>query len=256
MSPHVLHFTENILTFVPFGASLRGTFVCGGKNKQKAFTQFWTFQSLTFPPSRWAEGGQARAFAAAVLLLLAATAACSVAAQKMSKNSLNCPLLLLTAWWPTLFHWHLVPSPVNCCWRPASQDFLKIRFVLQRNQIFLGREILFPNLTNPFEAGDSESVAGMRLTGSLGFPDRRLRGTTRRKDWEPDWREAGLPTIRGLRAENFAVIKARTQAEMLLKFKGGGKITIGGRGRHCVGLSAMPGQAFEPEKFLAWLDGW
>ena len=110
------------------------------------------------------------------------------------------------------------PPSVNCCWRPASQDFLKIRFVLQRNQIFLGREILFPNLTNPFAAGDSESVAGMRLTGSLGFPDRRLRGTTRRKDWEPDWREAGLPTIRGLRAENLAVIKARTRSLMLLKF--------------------------------------
>ena len=80
---------------------------------------------------------------------------CSLAASngvfgpKMSKNSLNCPLLL-TRGDRHFFTDTLCPTPVNCCWRPASQDFLEIRFLFQRNPIFLGREILFPNLTNPF----------------------------------------------------------------------------------------------------------
>ena len=72
-----------------------------------------------------------------------------VSRPKMSKNSLNCPLLL-TRGDRHFFTDTLCPTPVNCCWRPASQDFLEIRFLFQRNPIFLGREILFPNLTNPF----------------------------------------------------------------------------------------------------------
>ena len=55
MSPHVLHFTENILTFVPFGASLRGTCVCG-KEQAKSFHTILNIPKPHFPPKQMGRG--------------------------------------------------------------------------------------------------------------------------------------------------------------------------------------------------------
>ena len=110
------------------------------KEEAKSFHTILNIPKPHFPPQ--ADGR-------AVCSVCSLAASNTVFGPKMSKNSLNCPLLL-TRGDRHFFTDTLCPTPVNCCWRPASQDFLEIRFLFQRNPIFLGREILFPNLTNPF----------------------------------------------------------------------------------------------------------
>ena len=120
--PKNLHFTETILTFAPFEATLRR--MCAGERTGKKLSHNSASQ-IHFPP-RWAGGRHGLQ-----------CAPCS--APKMSKN--HSRPLLLTGGDRHFFTDTLCPIPaVNCCCCP---DFLEIRFVLQRNLIFPGAKSCF-----------------------------------------------------------------------------------------------------------------
>ena len=182
--PKNLHFTETILTFAPFEATLRR--MCAGERTGKKLSHNSASQ-IHFPP-RWAGGRHGLQ-----------CAPCS--APKMSKN--HSRPLLLTGGDRHFFTDTLCPIPpaVNCC---CSPDFLEIRFVLQRNLIFSWSKILFPISQihlSTFELADSVSAAAVWgllpvsafLTGGFGEgrePRRWLEGgrpahNTRTKGADP-----------------------------------------------------------------------
>ena len=115
--------TSSLLSHLGHQALLRATCVWA-KEQAKSFHTILNIPKPHFPPHQQQMGSRRRGhvcFAAVCALPLPATT-CS--APKMSKNSLDCPLLLTGGdrhfFTDTLCPNPLLPPSVNCCWRPAS----------------------------------------------------------------------------------------------------------------------------------------
>ena len=92
----------------------------------------------------------------------------------MSKNHFSCCPVLLTGGGDRHFFTDTLCSHTPMLIFFFAQNFLKIRFVLHRNRIFLGRKSSRPiSQILSFWSGWRCLYGGERLTGSLGFPDRR-----------------------------------------------------------------------------------
>ena len=109
-----------------------------------------------------------------------------------------------------------VHSAPQCWFFFFAQNFLKIRFVLHRNRIFLGRKSSRPiSQILSFWSGGRCLYGGERLTGSLGFPRWPEEASTRTQD--PTSRGRTLPTMRGLWSSNHIGIW-KPQTEYCKKF--------------------------------------
>ena len=117
MSLHVLHFTEKICcSLLPNLGQGYEVDVCVAERRSKKLSHNSEHSKTSLPPQADGRAGQC------------VQLGCQqhrVSRPKMSKNSLNCPLLL-TRGDRHFFTDTLCPTHVNCCWRPASQDFLEI----------------------------------------------------------------------------------------------------------------------------------
>ena len=195
--------TSSLLSHLGHQALLRATCVWA-KEQAKSFHTILNIPKPHFPPtSRWAEeeGGTcallqcvfrccqqrrvrpqkwAKIHSTARFFSLEVTDTFSLT--PCARTPCCPPLWIVAGAWP-----HCVGFPENQICPPKKSDCSS------------RREISFPNLTNPLAWSAGHCFVGWceAYWLRLGFPDRRLRGT--KENPGPDWREAGLPTIRGLK---------------------------------------------------------
>ena len=161
--PKNLHFTETILTFAPFEATLRR--MCAGER-----TGFHTILPLKFTfPRDGQEGGMG----------------CSVRRVRPQKWAKITPARFFSLEVTDTFS--LTPcARSRLLWIVAGAQISSKSDLSSKEIWFFLEQNLVSNLTNPFvnfwTGRQCLGSGGVRLTASLGFPDRRLRGRTRTQE--------------------------------------------------------------------------
>ena len=166
--------------------------VCGRKNKQKAFTKFRRPSDSVSQQGGW-EG----------VTCVSTTSESSFVfgfGRKWAKITPPAAQFFSLEVTDTFSLTPCARTP-QCWFFAFAQNFLKIRFVLHRNRIFLGRKSSRPiSQILSFWSGWRCLYGGERLTGSLGFPRWPEEASTRTHD--PTSRGRTLPTMRGLWSSN------------------------------------------------------